>query len=203
MTIRKESRPRGAARAVAARRPPLWLATLFVAAGAAAWAQTARQGDPNKPVARTQFSSPMVLETVFAAADRSLWGKGRWFTIEEYHELGRFTCDGVSLRNDYSVRKGTWDSGLWMAVKPVDDSGVRVKIRAIVHNPRHNHDKLVNLVFEVLNGDRVERTVEMPPIPVEDNTDEVDKEVGFILPVAVLRTDPMTRLRITMTTKDD
>ena len=166
-------------------------------------AQTARQGDPNTRAASTEFHSPMILETVFAPAERSLWGKGGWFTVKEYFELGRFTCDGVSLRNDYSLRKGTWDTGLQMRAMKVDEGRVRVEIRAIVHNPRHNHDKLVNLFFEILNSDTLIESVRMPPIKVEDNTDEVDNEIAVVLPIDALKTDPMTTLRITMTTVDE
>jgi len=145
----------------------------------------------------------MVLDTVFAAADRSLWGEGGWFTVKDYLDVGKFTCDGVSLRNDYKPSKGTWGPGLELAAKLADEAHVRVKIRAVVHNPRHNHDKFVNLFFEVLNGDELVESVRMPPIKAQDDADEVDKEVALVVPLDALKTAPMTRLRITMSTIDD
>lgn len=166
-------------------------------------AQTAKQGDPNVPAVPTEFRSPMIIDTVFAAADQSLWGKGSWFTVKDYFALGEFTCDGVSLRNDYSIRRGAWDSGLWLAVKQVDEEYVRVKIRAIAHNPKKNHDKVVNLVFEIMNGEEPLKVVKMPPFTVEDNSDEVDQEVAFMLPVEHIRLEPPPSMRITMTTVDD
>jgi hypothetical protein len=166
-------------------------------------AQTAHQGDPNSGIGSTDFHSPMVLDTIFAPADRALWDKGGWFTVKEYQELGRFTCDGVSLRSDYDRRKGTWDAGLEMAVKPLDDGKVRVKIRAIVYNPKHNHDKRVSLYFEIQNGDQRVETATMPPIKAEDKNDDFDGEVSVVVSADALKTDPMTRLRITMTTVDD
>src|SRR5262245_63879596 len=73
-------------------------------------AQTARQGDPNAARTATEYHSPMILDTVFPATDSSLWGKGEWFTVDEYHELGRFTCDGVSLKSHYLPSDEHWDS---------------------------------------------------------------------------------------------
>ena len=83
----------------------------FCLAGVSA-AQTVKQGDPNAPVADpTEFHSPMVIETVFAPADPSLWKSDEWtptkpkpwrsgeFTTAEYYDLGKYSCDGLSIRN--------------------------------------------------------------------------------------------------------
>jgi len=145
----------------------------------------------------------MILDTVFAAADRSLWGRvGHWFTIPEYHELGRFTCDGVSLRASPRDRKGKWDSGLEMTARPLGDDEVEVKIKATAHNPRGNHDKFVKLHFDVLNGEDVVRSATMKPIKCPDRGDEEEGEVTITLQSNTLKADPITKLRITMLTVD-
>jgi hypothetical protein len=168
--------------------------------------QTAKQGDASQ-IPRC-FHSPMVLETVFAAADRTLWTKkdrhesGRdWFTVPEYHALGRFTCDGVSLRDP--TKNGEWRPGLFLSARDLPDGNVDVGIFVKVRNPGANSDKLVKLSFEVLNGDEVVASATMEPINVEDNARGDDGEVRLTVPAAALRIEPMTKLRITMTTRDD
>ena len=108
--------------------------------------QTVKQGDPNAPAADpTEFHSPMVIETVFAPADPSLfWKSDNWtpekpkpwksgeFTTAEYHGLGKYSCDGLSIME--GNHDGTWNSGLAMAVKEKGGK-VRVTISARITNP--------------------------------------------------------------------
>jgi hypothetical protein len=168
--------------------------------------QTAKQGDPGHPADQTVFTSPMVLETAFAASDRSLWKRrdlregGRdWFTVPEYQQLGKFRCDGVSLRGD-TDRKHEWDSGLYMSARELPDGGVDVGIWAKVFNPRQNHDKLVTLFLEVVNGETVSAKVAMPPIKVRDRAEPEDGKASLLLPASALL--PTTKLRITVTTQN-
>ena len=145
----------------------------------------------------------MILETVFAAADRAVWQKpGEWFSVDEYHDLGKFTCDGVALRSKPIDRKGKWRSGLAMAARSLSEDRVEVRIRATAYNPRGNHDKLVRLHFEVLNGEDVLTAGTMAPIRCPDSRDPEDGELTLVLPAASLRLKPVTRLRITMATED-
>ena len=153
--------------------------------------------------AGTDRPSPMVLETVFAAADESLWDGPGWFSLPEYHDLGRDTCDGVALRARYDKRSGTWDPGLEMSAHRGRDGQIEVKVRVIVNNRRHNHDKKVRVDLEVLDGDRTIRNGTIGPFEAEDDGDDVTRHTTLVFPDGVLRTDPMTRLRIVMSATDD
>ena len=163
------------------------------------FAQTAKQGDPAKVTDATAFHSPMILETIFAAADRSLWHNGKEFTLPEWWELGKFTCDGVSLRMD-SDRRKKWDSGINMKVRDLPGGSVEVKMKVGVLNPKHNSDKMVTLLLEVVNGDEVV-AAQSVKIPAKDDGGGHQENVKFTIPGSSLRLDPITKLRITMTTQ--
>jgi len=176
------------------------LAVLIVPAAALA----AGQAGDSQPAAH---ASPMVLETVFAAADRTLWvppgepGSGKWFSTDAYHDLGSQTCEGVALRSDYNKKRGTWDSGLELAVKKLTDGMAVVKVRAAVDNPNDNHDMKVGIRFEVLDGDTVVATDE-DSTGVEEG-DEKKVGVTLTVPERLLKADPMPKLRLTMTVERD
>ena len=83
-------------------------------------AQTVKQGDPTAPAADpNEFHSPMVIETVFAPADPSLWKNEEWtpqkpkpwkrgtFTVPEYHDLGKYSCDGLFFETVTATALGT------------------------------------------------------------------------------------------------
>lgn len=93
------------------------------------FAQSVEQCDPNTPSAdATQFHSPMVLETIFPISDLSAWRKitsmegftngkplglgawparlGRETSIPAWYELGRDTCDGVTIAVDILDAEG-------------------------------------------------------------------------------------------------
>jgi len=149
-------------------------------------------------------SSPMTLETVFAAADRTLWGDGRtWFSVREYRDLGEYSCDGVWLRANNRKNGSAWDAGLQMTARGVRDGKVEVRIKASITNPPRNHDKIVTVMLQILNGDRVVQNAVIGPVSARDNNNDVSKAVTLLLPADALKTDPMTRLRLTVTTQDD
>jgi hypothetical protein len=131
-------------------------------------AQTVGQGDASAaPALPNAFHSPMVIETVFPASP-SLWmdkdslagfkpgrsthGKlGKWFSTPEWYALGKFTCDGVSLRGD-ARPDGSWNgAGLTMRVKP-QSGAFLVMLAATIHNPERNPDKTATVSFEVLKS---------------------------------------------------
>jgi len=68
------------------------------------------------------------------------------------------------------------------------------------HNPEGNHDKNVDLLLEVVNGDQkvmeARRTIRV------EESDMVGREIGLPIPVESLKADPPTQLRITVRTKD-
>jgi hypothetical protein len=166
-------------------------------------AQTATQGGvAQASLGKTAFTSPMILETEFAAADKMLWGppKGRlpgdWFTTDEYHDLGRFSCEGVYLRRHFNKKKGTWEPGLEMSVRDLGGGMIKVKVRAYADNPDDNKDRKVSILFELFNGNKLLASASDSSGVEEDDTQ--DLSVGFTLPAADLVTDPMTKLRMTV-----
>ena len=183
-----------------------WVGVLLMAVSIPyAAAQAARQGDASNE--KTTFTSPMVLETVFAAADRSLWDPakghvaGAWFSTEDYHGLGKFRCDGVYLRSDFKPKQGTWKPGLAMSVKEGEGGQVQVKVRATADNPKDNRDRKVDILFEVMNGEKVIASAS-DSRGIEEG-DEKGITVNFSLPAADLIADPMTKLRLTVKTLRD
>lgn len=163
--------------------------------------QIVRQGDPDAKPIPTAFHSPMVIEVPLVAADRSTWGKG-WQELPAYAKIGENTVDGVAIRG--RSHKDTWDSGL--SVRTVQETADRVAItfRVKAFNPKRNHDKSVMVYFEFLNGDTSVGTSRLEePIGARDTgimTPPVT--VTVVMPSAVLKSDPMTTVRLTVTAKD-
>lgn len=187
----------------------------FCLAGFSA-AQTVKQGDPTAPpLDPNEFHSPMVIETIFAPADPTLWKNDEWrpdkprpwksgqFTTAEYYDLGKYSCDGLSIRNG-SHRNGSWDSGLMMSVK--DKGGmVHVGIEVHVTNPGHVHDKFVTFLLEVVNGDTLvaKTTIKFKAKQNWRRNEELSDEEGeIVLSADSLKKNPLTKLRITMTAQD-
>jgi hypothetical protein len=170
------------------------------------YSQTVSQGVANP----NQLRSPMVVDTVFAPALDSAvwikangkkpakWNKGDWFTVPEYHDLGNYTCDGVSLRRDYQQRRNTWDSGLEMRMVERNDQ-TDVTIRVTVTNPKYVHDKMMTLTFEVLEGTT---SIKASAAFKVEEEEEGDEKVKIRIPTAALITHPAPTLRITITTMD-
>jgi hypothetical protein len=153
-------------------------------------------------VEKTSYESPMTLETVFAAADPSLWDPsqghqpGDWFSVEEYQDLGRYSCDGVFLRHKYNRRQESWQPGLAMSVTQAQDGKLKINVRAVVDNPEDNHDRQVETRFEVIRSGKViaSRTVKKA---IEEG-DEKSFIAPFDLAASDLTRDPMTILRLTL-----
>ncbi len=171
-------------------------AFLAIAASHAVGGDSAKEGAADSP-------SPLTLNVDFAAADRSLWGDGGWFSTAEYHALGKLTFGGVALRADYSKRRGTWASGLEMAARERPDGTVEVKVRATVNNPPDNEDRLVSVRLEVRNGGEPVQSGTIGPIEAEDNGNDVGGQTKLLIPAGALKTAPMTRLRVTLTAEED
>ena len=148
------------------------------------------------------FSSPMIITTAFAAADRSLWGNGDWFSVDDYKDLGRFTCEGVSIRREYSHRRQTWDSGLELAARVKSPGVVQVRARVSVYNPKDNHDKVVTVLLEIMDGDQVLKSATVGPVKIEDNGGEEDERVALLVPMELLEKQPSPTLRLTVVAKN-
>jgi hypothetical protein len=158
------------------------------------------------------FHSPMILEAAFAPADRSLWVAEDWtperpqfwksgyFTTVEYHSLGKVSCDGLYLRN--GNRNGSYYAGLEIEKVKAVGSDTRVWLKAYVTNPGNVHDKLVSLLFEVVNrGTVVASASTMIKAKTKwGHMDSYDSDdVKLLVPSSKLAG---SRLRITMTTQD-
>lgn len=160
------------------------LLALALWSSVAAAQTTARQGE------QTSFQSPMILETTFPLADRHTWStdKKKPFMPKEWAALSRYQCEGVSLPE------------LTVNVSLLDDEQITVNFRAVLSN-RRGHDKRVSLMFEILNGADVAVSRSMAPVDVPEGY----TKVGLVpIPIAVkaLKTDPETRLRITVRTEN-
>lgn len=147
----------------------LLLSTMLMV-GSVLHGQTVSQGDPAAVTQAFEFHSPMVIETVFPAATPALWRdteslqpgktpkyvKSGWFSVPEWYDLGKYAVDGVSLRSSVSkgfvgADKGVWEQpGLEMKVKP-GPTKVEITIEATVNSRKFIHDKVVTVVFDVLN----------------------------------------------------
>lgn len=164
-------------------------------------AQTATQGDPAKVTDPNAFHSPVIVETVFPAADRSLWNNGKEFSIPEWWELGKLSCDGVYFRSD-SDRKTKWDPAIKLKVRDSPGGNVEIKMMVAVQNPKHNHDKMVTLLLEVVDGDDVLASQSVRIKAPDNGEGQQEENVRFTLPLSSLKLVPMTKLRITMRTQD-
>lgn len=158
--------------------------------------------DVKQGASGTMFNSPMIINTAFAATDRALWGNGDWFAVDDYKNLGRFTCEGVSIRREYNQRRQTWDPGLELAVHVKSPGVVQVKARVSVYNPEHNHDKAVTVLLEIMDGDQVFRTATVGPIKIEDDG-EKDERATLLVPTELLEKQPSPTLRLTVVAKND
>ena len=179
-------------------------------------AQTVRQADASAlPALPNAFRSPMVLETVFPAnpslwmdtdslagfkSGRSIRGKlGKRFSIPEWYALGKFTCDGVSLRGD-ARSDGSWnDAGLTMRVKP-QRGAFLVMLAATIHNSELNPDKTATVSFEVFNTDGV---IAKDSVRIQTKDNGRGGHSGNVkLVLSKNQLASATKLRITTTTAD-
>ncbi len=144
---------------------------------------TAKQGEKDP----TEFSGSMVLEAPFPPA---LPGNkvGAWYTTPDFSRMRLYRCDRVIITlfqfKVESPQKGT----------------VPIKTRVWLYNPDGNHDKNVELILEVLNGEQ-KVTEGRRSIKVEES-DIAKREIDLPVPASSLVTDPPTQLKITIRTKD-
>src|SRR6266704_2366956 len=110
--------------------------------------------------------------------------------------------ESVFIRKGFDRHENTWEPGLEMAVRDLKDGRLEVKAKATVDNPRKNHDKKIVIVLEVLNGSDVVGKAQIGPIKCEEG-DESSKQATLVLARETLRSDPVTRMRLTMRTEDD
>jgi hypothetical protein len=151
-------------------------------------AQTARQG--TEKADPTEFHSPMVLETEFVAAKPTLWqekGPEDWVRSPEYSNLRRYHCDGVSISD--------------LQLSPFKSGSDRITTRIALRITNTGHDKQVKLLLELVNGEK--KVAESTLGPFKDKEGATVEQIGTIeVARSALLTDPITKLRITMTNWD-
>jgi hypothetical protein len=180
-----------------ASRAALFIVAAFAARTAAPLPQ---QVATTTPTVQTAFRSPMILTAKFAPSDRSLWRKGEWFSLDEYRDLSKFTCDGVLLRGNMDSKSKIMDPGLEFAVTERPD-GILVKARVSVWNPPRNHDKSVTVVLEVLAGTNPMRQATIGPLDAEAGHSPQQGETKFIVHPLLMAQELTLRLTMTVTNR--
>ncbi len=155
----------------------------------AAQGTSAPPSAPPLEASPTKFHSPMVLTLPFPLADRSSWGNGKWSEPGLLDPVQDYRCDGVAMR-DVSMRGALDPAG-----------NLSVEVRGKFDNVP-GHDKRVDVRLDLLDGDAVAATGYAYRLRAPEN-----KARGFkfnlSLPAAAIRSDPATRMRITLTDYDD
>jgi len=123
--------------------------------------------------------------------------------VPEYEALGKYSCDGVLFHGNFTNKARTaWVPGVEMKAQNGTGGTAAVTIQLHFFNPSHNHDKDLTVVLEVLNGTEVVISNKVGPKDVEDKNHDYPITTTMIVPADALKQDPMTKLRITVTTKD-
>lgn len=143
---------------------------------------------------------PLVIDTEFAALDRSLWKNGAWFSVPAYHALGEQAVEKVMIRRRNNTKAKTWESGLEVSATARGADTFVVKIRLTLTNPNGNHDKTVTTLVEVMQG---EVSVRKATIKMEvESGEDKNGEATLTLPADLLSSQPPLGLRLTMKAAD-
>jgi hypothetical protein len=148
----------------------------------------------------------MVIDTRLAFESLTQPGKKtEVVSIPEYHDLGKFTCDGVSIRLNNNTRKGTWEPGLRLRAEMAKDGHIDIDATVWMHNPKNNHDKRVTVILAIVDGQHELHSTTIGPFEVEDHGDwgEHKEHRRFSVPADVVLKQPAPTLRITVITTDD
>jgi len=145
---------------------------------------TAHQGG-NDVAGTTRFTSPMVIETPFHAADPETWGKG---DIRGADRLAQFVCEGVFIR-DFAVatkkERGGRNARISFYLMLANEPGV---------------DMLAMPVVEIVRGDRVLTRTAFGTMDVEEGK-IASRRISIVVPVSGLTEGEAPHLRITISTK--
>ena len=181
---------------------------------------------PSGGIAQEAFTrnSPCVTETVFPIADASRWKRiktmehfspgsplgltvwprtlGKETSIPEWYALGKYTCDGVSLREEVKKQGAEWEEpGLRISeLRHLPNGNLEVTLEATLFNPVGNSDRLVTLSYEVLDpdGQQVQAASRSYKLAAKAKSGENADVVLLLTPDETRR---VTNLRITITTK--
>jgi hypothetical protein len=168
--------------------------------------------------------SPCLIETAFPLGDASKWNRvksmehfepgkalglaawptvlGKETSIPEWYALGRYTCDGVSLREEVKKHGAEWEEpGLRISeLRHLPNGNYEVTLEATLYNPKGNGDRLVTLVYEILdNAKAVIQTAERTyKLDAKAKSGENADAILLVTPADMPR---VAALRLTITTK--
>lgn len=146
---------------------------------------TARQGEQD-PYA---FKGSMIVELPFEPADPVHQQRmANWYSPLDSIELRKYQCDRIRV----------W-SLMYRVKKSPKNQTLPVLVRFVFTNPDQNHDKLVELVLEIHDGDAVLGVARTSAKVEEDGVATKDVALTFGGP---LKTDPLPQMRITIRTRD-
>ena len=79
---------------------------------------------------------------------------GKETSIPEWYALGKYTCDGVSLREEVKKQGRVWEEpGLRISeMVHLPNGKYEATLEATLYNPKGNGDRLVTLSYDVLDG---------------------------------------------------
>ena len=167
---------------------------------------------------------PCVFDTVFPVGEPSRWkriktmehfmagssfGLSAWPTklgketsIPEWYALGRYTCDGVSLREEVKKNGSEWEEpGLRIQeLRHPPGGNYEVTLEATLYNPVGNRDRIVTLAYEILDADKaVLQTAQRSyKLVAKAKSGENADVILLLTPTELAR---VAFLRLTMTTK--
>ena len=125
-------------------------------------------------------------------------------SIPEWYELGRYTCDGVSLREEVTKHGTMWEEpGLRVSdLVRLPNGNYSVTLEATLYNPKGNQDRLVTLDYVFLDGanQQVGTASRTYKLVAKAKSGE-NADVGLQLTPDEMHR--ITKLRLTMTTKPD
>jgi hypothetical protein len=123
-------------------------------------------------------------------------------SIPEWYALGKYTCDGVSLREEVKKQGAEWEEpGLRISeLRHLPNGNYEVTLEATLFNPKGNTDRLVTLSYDVLdsNSQVLQSANRSYKLVAKAKSGENADVVLLVSPDEVKR---ITALRLTMTTK--
>jgi hypothetical protein len=137
----------------------------------------------------SEFHSPMVLSLPFPLTDRTQWKDSKWSDESATEQLADYRCDGISIQE--------------LQMRPIllQNGTLQIQVKGKFDSYR-DHDKRVDMKFELLNGDVVAATGHGDGLKAPDG-ERKPFHFDFIIPVAAVQSDPPTRLQITVRDHED
>jgi hypothetical protein len=137
----------------------------------------------------SEFHSPMVLSLPFPLTDRTQWSSSKWSDESATEQLADYRCDGISIQD------------LQMRAVPLRNGMLQIQVKGNFDSYK-DHDKRVDMEFELLNGDVVAATGHGDRLKAPDGERKAF-HFDFTIPAAAVQSAPPTRLQITVRDHED